>query len=105
MRRRLLELVCCPVCGGMLNMTPFRESEHSIGLPPAAPACRKKCGLRNESLGPGLPAPDVQQCTACYSREIDEGVLVCDDCAAVYPIVDAVPRLIRNAAHEYPKFI
>jgi 2-polyprenyl-3-methyl-5-hydroxy-6-metoxy-1,4-benzoquinol methylase/uncharacterized protein YbaR (Trm112 family) len=52
----------------------------------------------------GLPTPDADECAACYGREIEEGLLVCSACRSLYPIVDAVPRLVQNAQQEYSTF-
>jgi uncharacterized protein YbaR (Trm112 family)/SAM-dependent methyltransferase len=104
MKRRLMDLLCCPVCRGGLGLTVLRESEESITAAPPAPACMERCELRGAPLGAGLPAPDAGECAGCYGREIEEGVLACQSCDALYPIVDAVPRLVRDAEREYHEF-
>src|ERR1700730_5917814 len=100
MKRRLLELLCCPVCGGSMELTIFHESERRVGIASPAPSCSERCELWGAPLGRDLPAPDADECCSCYSREIDEGLLVCSGCGSFYPIVNAVPRLVRNAEQE-----
>jgi SAM-dependent methyltransferase/uncharacterized protein YbaR (Trm112 family) len=104
MKRRLLDLLCCPVCAGSLELSVFHETERPVAVPPRGPACSQRCELRGVALGEGLAAPDVSECTACYGWEIDEGVLACRACRALYPLVAAVPRLVRNAEQEYQEF-
>lgn len=104
MKRRLVELVCCPGCRGSLALTVFSETERPVPVRPAGPACAQRCEFRAQVLGKGIPEPDADECAACYGREIDEGVLVCWTCDAVYPIVGAVPRLVRDADQGYRAF-
>ena len=62
MKRRLLDLICCPMCGGAFRDVPFAARD-----------------------------------------EIDDGVLACDGCARVYPVIHGVPRLLPDAlAHVVP---
>jgi len=104
MKRRLLELLRCPVCRGGLGLTVLREIQEPIKGAPRGPACRERCELRGSSLGIGLDAPDTDECAACYGREIEEGILACKACNSLYPIVDAVPRLVRGAEGDYQQF-
>jgi uncharacterized protein YbaR (Trm112 family)/2-polyprenyl-3-methyl-5-hydroxy-6-metoxy-1,4-benzoquinol methylase len=104
MKRRLLELLCCPACRGGLELTVLHETERPVAIAPAAPACRHRCELRRVPLGQGLPGPNAAACTACYAREIEEGVLACAGCRAYYPIIGTVPRLLRNAEQDYREF-
>jgi 2-polyprenyl-3-methyl-5-hydroxy-6-metoxy-1,4-benzoquinol methylase/uncharacterized protein YbaR (Trm112 family) len=106
MKRRLVELVCCPVCRGALGLTVLHESEAPVAAPvaPPGPACNEWCELRRLPLAETRPAPDARECTACYGREIDEGLLACQACGGLYPIVRGVPRLVRNAELDYRDF-
>lgn len=104
MKRRLMDLLCCPVCRGLLDLSVFRESEYSVAVPPSAPACSERCELRQATGAQTMPPPGSAECAVCYGREIEEGMLICGGCRACYPIVDAVPRLIRDAEAEYSDF-
>lgn len=104
MKRRLLELLSCPVCHGRLELTVFYETERPIAVTPPGPACRKRCELHGMPLGKGLPAPDADECAACYSREIEEGLLACSACGSLYPVIGAVPRLVGGAEHDNGAF-
>jgi 2-polyprenyl-3-methyl-5-hydroxy-6-metoxy-1,4-benzoquinol methylase/uncharacterized protein YbaR (Trm112 family) len=105
MKRRLLELLCCPICHGNLQLGVFTESAEPAAISPPGPACREWCELRRMPIAAATPALDANECAACYGREIDEGVLACQSCKALYPIVDAVPRLVRNAEQQYGAFL
>jgi SAM-dependent methyltransferase/uncharacterized protein YbaR (Trm112 family) len=104
MKRRLVELLCCPVCRGGLDLAVFGESERPVAIAPPGPACQNWCELRRMPLDQALPAPDAAECGGCYGREIDEGVLACKSCGGCYPIIGAVPRIVRNAELEYGEF-
>jgi uncharacterized protein YbaR (Trm112 family)/2-polyprenyl-3-methyl-5-hydroxy-6-metoxy-1,4-benzoquinol methylase len=104
MKRRLMELLCCPVCRGALDLFVFRETEQPVAIVPPAPACRERCGLKQVQLAEASALPDEGDCATCYSREIEAGILVCTACRCCYPIVDAVPRLVRAAEAEYAEF-
>lgn len=104
MKRRLLELLCCPVCCGPLRLTVFHETERPVAILPRGPACRNMCEVRGEPPGTGSAAPNSEECGACYGREIDEGLLACGACGSFYPIVAAVPRLVRNVEQEFSWF-
>ena len=80
MKRRLLDLLCCPHCHGAFRVEAFAE------VP-----------LRD---APADPA---------YASEIEEGALACAGCGARFPIIAGVPRLIGPAllaqiARRYPDF-
>jgi ubiquinone/menaquinone biosynthesis C-methylase UbiE/uncharacterized protein YbaR (Trm112 family) len=101
MKKRLLDWIVCPQCGERPRLQVFQEEKITIPAPVAAPACSLYCG-RHDVLEPReiQPPPD---CNACYREEILEGVLSCV-CGRIYPILDGIPRLIRNAPQEYPEF-
>ena len=104
MKRRLLDLLACPVCRGQLELTVFEESRQPVGIAVRAPACRERCSLKGVRLVDLQAAPADAECTACYAREIEEGILACSGCGALYPIVAAIPRLVRGAEPEYASF-
>lgn len=71
MRRRLLELLCCPRCWGPLSLRAVR-----VAVPgPAGSAARD---------------PLVE--------EVLEGILACSACGRTYPVLDAIPRLCPEPA-------
>lgn len=104
MKRRLVELLCCPACHRTLALTVFRETERPVTVAPRGPACGERCELRGTPLGGESAPPDADECRACYAREIEEGILACQGCGSLYPIVDAVPRLVRHAEQDYSAF-
>jgi 2-polyprenyl-3-methyl-5-hydroxy-6-metoxy-1,4-benzoquinol methylase/uncharacterized protein YbaR (Trm112 family) len=107
MKRRLLDVIACPVCRGSLEVTVFEESQQTVAIPLRGPVCRESCGLKSLRLRDARTtnrAPNDADCTACYRREIEEGILACSACGALYPIIAAVPRLVRGAEQEYASF-
>ena len=101
MKKRLLDWIVCPQCGERPRLQVFQEEKVEIPAPVEEPACSYYCG-RHDVIGPRMivPPPD---CNTCYREEILEGALACV-CGLVYPVIDGIPRMIRNAREEYPEF-
>lgn len=75
MKKRLLDWLVCPACAEPPELRIFREEQ--VEVPADADASDR--------------------------QEILEGTLSCR-CGAIYPILDGIPRMIRNAREEYPEF-
>lgn len=75
MKKRLLDWLVCPACGATPELRIIQEQ--TVEVPADA-----RPGDREEIL---------------------EGVLSCR-CGLIYPILDGIPRMIRNAREEYPEF-
>ena len=101
MKKRLLDWIVCPNCGERPRLQVFQEDRIPLPSPVRAPACSYYCG-RHDIASPRtiLPPPD---CSSCYQEEILEGMFSCT-CGLAYPVIDGIPRLIRNAREEYPEF-
>jgi 2-polyprenyl-3-methyl-5-hydroxy-6-metoxy-1,4-benzoquinol methylase/uncharacterized protein YbaR (Trm112 family) len=74
MKPRLVELLRCPGCGAALTCYSFEERPDAAGLAHG-----------------GEP----------YGTEIESGLLACQGCDLAFPIIEEVPRVIRNAFEEY----
>jgi 2-polyprenyl-3-methyl-5-hydroxy-6-metoxy-1,4-benzoquinol methylase/uncharacterized protein YbaR (Trm112 family) len=101
MKKRLLDWIVCPNCGERPRLQVFQEDRIPLPSPVSSPACSYYCG-RHDIASPRtiLPPPD---CGSCYQEEILEALFSCT-CGLAYPVIDGIPRLIRNAREEYPEF-
>lgn len=101
MKKRLLDWIVCPNCGGRPRLQVFQEERVELPSPVSSPACSFYCG-RHDIASPRaiLPPPD---CNACYQEEILEALFSCS-CGLAYPVIEGIPRLIHNAREEYPEF-
>ncbi|HET7586542.1 MAG TPA: methyltransferase domain-containing protein [Gammaproteobacteria bacterium] len=90
MKRRLLDIIRCPIDGSELDLAVFKS--------------------RTEKLDPGRCAlvlgesADKSTTERLYGEEVLEGVLVSKKDGHLYPIIDGVPRLIADAASVYSDF-
>ena len=80
MKKRLLDWIVCPACGERPELHVFEKER--IEIPPEAQALPESDSLREEIL---------------------EAALSCR-CGLVYPVIDGIPRMLRNARQEYPEF-
>mgnify|MGYP003665813624 CR=1 FL=1 len=76
MKARLNELLRCPSCVATLDCHAFQTESDPLGA----------------------------QAGAAYAEDVIEGLLDCSGCALVYPIIEGVPRVIRNAFDEYTEW-
>jgi SAM-dependent methyltransferase/uncharacterized protein YbaR (Trm112 family) len=79
-KKRLLDWIVCPACGERPELYVFEKER--IEIPPEAQALPESDSLREEIL---------------------EAALSCR-CGLVYPVIDGIPRMLRNARQEYPEF-
>jgi ubiquinone/menaquinone biosynthesis C-methylase UbiE/uncharacterized protein YbaR (Trm112 family) len=75
MKKRMLDWLVCPACAERPELRVFREETVEV---------------------PADADPSDRE-------EILEGTLSCR-CGLVYPVLDGIPRMIRNAREEYPEF-
>jgi SAM-dependent methyltransferase len=101
MKHRLMDIICCPACAGRLELDAILVADDPDAPSVAGQMCRTFCHARHEPLAANGAAPD---CTACLKTSIMEGVLFCPACTLTFPVIDGVPRLVRNACDEYREF-
>jgi len=96
MKYRLLDLLRCPNCGGVLRLTSFRSEATSAVIPDFdAPRCEIHCA-RHDATPRQV---DAQACRDCYRTEITEGKLACT-CGETYPIVGGIPRMLPRELRD-----
>ena len=104
MKRRIVELLQCPACSGALNEYGIAEVREPVSVAVPRPACHRYCALLDVPVTPDAD-PARFDCQNCYSRDIDAGFLRCESCRLVFPIIDGVPRLVRQAQTDYRDFL
>ena len=91
MKYRLMDLLACPICKKFpLKLIVFGET--SIQPAKNIRKCELYCAYHRGSLS-DIPAPD---CKTCYTREITDGILICEGCGRWYPIEEEIPRLLPD---------
>jgi 2-polyprenyl-3-methyl-5-hydroxy-6-metoxy-1,4-benzoquinol methylase/uncharacterized protein YbaR (Trm112 family) len=104
MKRRLVDVLQCPACGASLDLHAIREAGEEVQHAVASPRCSRQCALLGISVPEGLRTGMVFDCTSCYSRDVTDGFLACSSCRILYPIIDGVPRLLRQSYADYESF-
>lgn len=88
MKRRLLEVIRCPVDGSEFDLEITKSRVEKIDRA----ACKRVFG----------ESADQSAIEALFGEEIEEGKLVSKTSRNVYPIIDGVPRLIPGAPKSAP---
>ncbi len=92
MKYSTLDFISCPVDRHFplkLYAAEVRDNGTTSGT---SPACEQYCGYRGVSLD-SVASPS-QGCEQCHSKTIEEGVLSCEHCGALYLITRGIPQLI-----------
>ena len=89
MKYRLLDLLACPICKRFpLKLIVFEETPISGKF--RWSRCEEYCGFeekRIEEIG-------EFKCDQCFTKEVKEGILICDKCGRWYPIIDEIPHCL-----------
>src|SRR3954466_8762022 len=96
MKRRVVDLLRCPVCRQRLGLHVIEETREDAP-PVEGPRCETHCTLYDVDPRAGAGGPARVDCQGCYARDVREGLLVCSSCHLLYPIVEGVPRVVRDA--------
>ncbi|OGA01777.1 MAG: hypothetical protein A3I00_05415 [Betaproteobacteria bacterium RIFCSPLOWO2_02_FULL_64_12] len=105
MKRRLADLLRCPDCNSAFTLTVFstRADERPVRL--ASVRCQQNCALLGSALRDSSLAPDARTCERCYGEDVVDGLLRCEGCRAVFPVVESVPRLLPSALFDHPRWV
>ena len=109
MKYRLVDLLSCPHCNGLLRLEPYQvcpDMDAKVAAKPQ-PRCAQFCAryARHPSQ------TDPQDCVACYREDVAEGRLTCQGCGLAYPVINHIPRLLpanllaESLAHYHSDFL
>lgn len=98
MKYRLLDLLCCPQCGGTLRLQDAKVAKTEASISEfERVVCQERCHKHDkapESISTGY-------CRECYGEQIMSGSLNCGSCEQVFEIVRGIPRLILGELRKY----
>lgn len=94
MKYRLVELLQCPACAGTLEVVA-EECATALHATESPFRCQLYCARDRTSARPA-----EAQCVECNRTEVVSGTLVCRGCSQKFRIVEAVPWLFDEQAHE-----
>ncbi|MBP1723284.1 MAG: Phthiotriol/phenolphthiotriol dimycocerosates methyltransferase, partial [Deltaproteobacteria bacterium] len=75
MKRRLFDLLACPICGDSFSLRVLKE-EDAPSFQPSSIPCQDRCLWKEER---GFSGITVEDCARCYGKEILEGIVICPD--------------------------
>jgi len=84
MKQWLLKYLRCPACASAFSVSAVKQRDAVLS-----------------SVESGFLQGSARN-NADYTSDIDEGVLQCEQCALIFPIIQGVPRIYKDAAHDYP---
>ena len=94
MKFRLMDLLACPMCKKFpLKLIIFKmeNRERPKSLPSKCPLyCALKSGWVKDVN------PSDEECLECFSKEVVEGLIICEDCYRWYPIIDEIPHMLPD---------
>lgn len=95
MFRRLIDILCCPLCGEPLRLS-VREEALVETESRSLTGCGHYCGFLAQALtSPVIRRAAYSHCPACYQADVTEGVLTCLSDHR-FPIRRSIPRFISE---------
>jgi len=100
LKYRLMDLLACPMCKRFpLKLIVFQENRYEPPDRLPSRLCEEYCGLLGKWVREGRG-----DCHECFSREVAEGILICEGCGRWYPIIEEIPHMLpdelRNAKDD-----
>ncbi|MDH5816190.1 MAG: Trm112 family protein [Candidatus Nezhaarchaeota archaeon] len=94
MKLRLMDLLACPMCKKFpLKLLIFKIEERD--RPKELPSkCPLYCAFKSGWVKDVKPTDD--ECLDCFSKEVVEGLIICDGCYRWYPIIDEIPHMLPD---------
>lgn len=94
MKLRLMDLLACPMCKKFpLKLLVFKMEKRD--RPKELPSkCPLYCALKDGWVKDVKPGDD--ECLDCFSREVVEGLIICEGCYRWYPVIDEIPHMLPD---------
>jgi SAM-dependent methyltransferase/uncharacterized protein YbaR (Trm112 family) len=93
MKLSLLSVLRCPDCESQLQLRVLQQRE-KLSDSKRSPARFRVTHCAHRDSG---------ECDDCARVDVQEGLLTCASCSAVFPIVNSVPRFLPGAIKTFPE--
>lgn len=96
MRYRLLEIARCPECKSRVRVLPLK-----LTTLPTNPQISERTLVCERYCPWGEDSPEyANHCGECFSRDIQTGIIQCEQNNHLYPITNGIPRFLPGAMTE-----
>ncbi len=96
MKYRLMDLLACPMCKHFpLELIVFQENTYEVPEKIPSRTCEEYCGLLKKWVKEAKG-----DCVQCFSKEVAEGILICEACGRWYPIIEEIPHMLPDDLRE-----
>ena len=95
MRRRMMDMLACPVCGRSFDLSISVLEKVGCGEY-SFPECSNYCAYISRDLGPPSKRKGAYtHCRECYQEDVASGALTCPE-GHTYPIRKSIPRFVST---------
>jgi len=95
LKYRLMDILACPMCRNFpLNLRTFQVDKRYVVKDVA------KCEVYCSYHGDRVENLSSTNCEECYTYEVTDGLLICDECNRWYPIIDDIPIMLPDSLRD-----
>ena len=100
----MLDILSCPSCYSNFKLEVFKKEQNNHRVNQTRVRCSNYCYYPQAPIISQNAGRDIK-CYDCYREEIIDGLLICEGCNKIFPIIDAIPRILPDVIREYPDFL
>ncbi|MBW6451252.1 MAG: methyltransferase domain-containing protein [DPANN group archaeon] len=91
MKTRIVDLLICPYCKTKLLLNIYKTAKNDFKIKNKI-YCKTFCNFKNKQIKNNKHF----DCVSCFNTEIIEGNLKCTTCNRLFPIINGIPRILKD---------